>query len=260
MRSCCYWLLAASVFWGPAGAAADDAKPARRNSLPMRRSKTATGSSPPGIAARTASSTFASASPPRRSNAILGPTRAWRSWRRRISSSTVRGASSPTGPSSSARNSDDWMNADLGQRSVSPLLGMTDYYRYTGDPAAIGIITLDGRLPPGLLPDAGRPPLAQLHHQRPDEGQGLWPGRPARLHPVGPLRATRLGDAGRLQADGQSALPGGRQALGRPAGRALRPSAGRGAVEPPRQSRDAPKDGAKRRRPASRSFCSFSTT
>ena len=30
MRSCCYWLLAASVFWGPAGAAADDAKPAKK--------------------------------------------------------------------------------------------------------------------------------------------------------------------------------------------------------------------------------------
>jgi hypothetical protein len=39
-------------------------------------------------------------------------------------------------------NLDDWMNADLGQRSISTLLGFTEYYRYTGDPAAIGIITL----------------------------------------------------------------------------------------------------------------------
>ncbi len=37
---------------------------------------------------------------------------------------------------------DDWMNADLGQRSISTLLGFTEYYRYTGDPAAIGVITL----------------------------------------------------------------------------------------------------------------------
>ncbi|MGO8688760.1 MAG: malectin domain-containing carbohydrate-binding protein [Thermoguttaceae bacterium] len=37
---------------------------------------------------------------------------------------------------------DDWMNADVGQRSVSMLGGMTEYYRYTGDPAAIGIMTL----------------------------------------------------------------------------------------------------------------------
>ncbi len=37
---------------------------------------------------------------------------------------------------------DDGMNGDLGQRSVSLLLGMADYYRYTSDPAAIGIVTL----------------------------------------------------------------------------------------------------------------------
>ena len=36
----------------------------------------------------------------------------------------------------------DWMNADLGQRSISTLLGWTEYYRYTGDPAAIGMMTL----------------------------------------------------------------------------------------------------------------------
>lgn len=34
------------------------------------------------------------------------------------------------------------INGDLGQRSASLLFGMTDYYRYTGDPAAIGIVTL----------------------------------------------------------------------------------------------------------------------
>ena len=36
----------------------------------------------------------------------------------------------------------DWDNGDVGQRSVSLLFGLTDYYRYTGDPAAIGLITL----------------------------------------------------------------------------------------------------------------------
>ncbi len=36
----------------------------------------------------------------------------------------------------------DWDNGDIGQRSVSLLCGMTDYYRYSGDPAAIGIISL----------------------------------------------------------------------------------------------------------------------
>ena len=36
----------------------------------------------------------------------------------------------------------DWDNGDLGQRSASLLSGLVAYYRYTGDPAAIGLITL----------------------------------------------------------------------------------------------------------------------
>jgi hypothetical protein len=36
----------------------------------------------------------------------------------------------------------DWANGDVGQRSASLLFGLTDYYRYTGDPAAIGIVTM----------------------------------------------------------------------------------------------------------------------
>ncbi|MEN6458958.1 MAG: carbohydrate binding domain-containing protein [Thermoguttaceae bacterium] len=36
----------------------------------------------------------------------------------------------------------DWENGDIGQRSVSLIAGMVDYYRYTGDPAAIGVVTL----------------------------------------------------------------------------------------------------------------------
>ncbi|MGA2066757.1 MAG: malectin domain-containing carbohydrate-binding protein [Thermoguttaceae bacterium] len=36
----------------------------------------------------------------------------------------------------------DWDNGDVGQRSVSLLQGLVDYYRYTGDPAAIGLVTL----------------------------------------------------------------------------------------------------------------------
>ncbi len=36
----------------------------------------------------------------------------------------------------------DWDNGDVGQRSIGLLLGQTQYYRYTSDPAAIGIITM----------------------------------------------------------------------------------------------------------------------
>src|SRR5512133_1968570 len=39
------------------------------------------------------------------------------------------------------QNPGDWMNGDLGQRSTSVLNGWVDYYRYTGDPAAIAHMT-----------------------------------------------------------------------------------------------------------------------
>jgi hypothetical protein len=38
----------------------------------------------------------------------------------------------------------DWDNGDLGQRSTSVLMGLVDYYRYSGDPAAIAHITYMG--------------------------------------------------------------------------------------------------------------------
>ena len=42
------------------------------------------------------------------------------------------------------QNPGDWMNGDLGQRSVSVLNGMVDYYRYSGDDAAIAQLTYMG--------------------------------------------------------------------------------------------------------------------
>jgi hypothetical protein len=36
----------------------------------------------------------------------------------------------------------DWDNGDIGQRSFGLLLSQVDYYRYSGDPAAIGIISM----------------------------------------------------------------------------------------------------------------------
>jgi len=41
-----------------------------------------------------------------------------------------------------APNLSDWDNGDIGQRSASLLFGLAAYYRYSGDPAAIGLITL----------------------------------------------------------------------------------------------------------------------
>jgi len=50
---------------------------------------------------------------------------------------------------------DNWMNGDLGQRATSLLNGWVDYYRYTGDPAAIAHLTYLGEF---LLDHAVTPP------------------------------------------------------------------------------------------------------
>jgi hypothetical protein len=39
-------------------------------------------------------------------------------------------------------NLSDWDNGDVGQRSFGLLLSQVDYYRYSGDPAALGIVTM----------------------------------------------------------------------------------------------------------------------
>jgi len=42
------------------------------------------------------------------------------------------------------KNPGDWGNGDIGQRSTSILMGLVDYYRYSGDPAAIAHLTYQG--------------------------------------------------------------------------------------------------------------------
>ena len=80
----------------------------------------------------------------------------------------------------------DWANGDVGQRSASLLFGLTDYYRYTGDPAAIGIITItaDYLLDYCQTPADHAWPLFLI--SSPDEGQSLRSGQPPRLYPTGP--------------------------------------------------------------------------
>lgn len=48
----------------------------------------------------------------------------------------------PDGTISIDPNLKDWDNGDVGQRSFGLLLSQIDYYRYTSDPSAIGIITM----------------------------------------------------------------------------------------------------------------------
>lgn len=52
-------------------------------------------------------------------------------------------AISPEGEISPKIDLSDWDNGDLGQRSSYILAGLVDYYRYAGDPAAIGLMTIN---------------------------------------------------------------------------------------------------------------------
>ena len=71
------------------------------------------------------------------------------------------------------RDPGDSANADMGQRALSVLNGLVDYYRYSGDPAAVAHLDLHGQLPLGPCRDARRSPLAGHVHQRPGLRQGL---------------------------------------------------------------------------------------
>ncbi len=75
-------------------------------------------------------------------------------------------------------NLSDWDNADIGQRSASLLYGLTGYYRYTGDAAAIGLVTLTAD---HLLDYCQTPPIipGPISHQRADPGKALWASQPA---------------------------------------------------------------------------------
>jgi hypothetical protein len=59
----------------------------------------------------------------------------------------------------------DWGNGDLGQRAAYVLSGLVDYYRYTGDPAAIAHITAQADV---LLDHCQTGPDQRAH-----EGQAL---------------------------------------------------------------------------------------
>ena len=88
-----------------------------------------------------ASATSACGSPPRRSSGIPGPTSHWP--RPPAPHFVFNGHWSiqPDGTITPAPALSDWDNGDVGQRSASLLTGLSNYYRYSSDPAAIGLIS-----------------------------------------------------------------------------------------------------------------------
>ncbi|MBN2508195.1 MAG: hypothetical protein JXQ71_16040 [Verrucomicrobia bacterium] len=73
------------------------------------------------------------------------------------------------------KNPGDWMNGDLSQRATSLLHGFVDYYRYTGDPAALAHLTWLG----DYLVEHG---LTPANHAWP----GLFISVPVKGKPYGP--------------------------------------------------------------------------
>ena len=72
----------------------------------------------------------------------------------------------------------DWDNGDLGQRAISLLLGLADYHRYSGDPAAIAHLTYmaDYLLDHSLTPEAH--PWPRFIISVPTKGKSYWESDP----------------------------------------------------------------------------------
>ena len=119
---------------------------------------------------------------------------------------------------------------------------MTEYYRYTGDPAAIGIMTLTADYLLDYCQTPADHPWPNFIISTPVKGKAF-----GRANPHGFIQLDLCGQLGSAllaayKVTGNPRYLSGRPPLGRPAGRALRPPARRGTVDPPRQAQDAPKD------------------
>jgi hypothetical protein len=84
----------------------------------------------------------------------------------------------PDGEISINPNIPDWANGDIGQRSVSLLCGMTDYYRYSGDPAAIVIISLTADYVLDYCQTPADHPWPQFMISCPTKGKGYGRANP----------------------------------------------------------------------------------
>ena len=137
----------------------------------------------------------------------------------------------------------DWDNGDLGQRAAYVLSGLVDYYRYSGDPAAIALMTLQADF---LLDHCLTPadhPWPRFLISVPNQGKVVRPVRSAGHDSAGHRGRSRRGHAESLSSDRRAALVGGLPALGRSAGRQAEPRKRRTALVAVRQSRDRSLEG-----------------
>ena len=115
----------------------------------------------------------------------------------------------------------DWNNGDVGQRSASLLSGFTDYYRYTGDPAAIGIITMTADYLLDYCQTPADHPWPLFFISAPTKGKAYGRANPHGFIQLDLTAWVGSGMVACLPIDRQSALLGGGQTLGRFAGPAL---------------------------------------
>ena len=108
----------------------------------------------------------------------------------------------------------DWANGDIGQRSVSVLMGLVDYYRYSGDPAAIAHLTYMGDF---LLDYCQTPPdhpWPNFLISVPVKGKPYWKCSTNGMIQLDISANMGQGPAARVSGHRQPALVGGREALG----------------------------------------------
>ena len=154
----------------------------------------------------------------------------------------------------------DWDNGDLGQRAAYVLSGLVDYYRYSGDPAAIALLTLQADF---LLDHCLTPadhPWPRFLISVPTKGKPYGTVRSAGHDSVGHRGRGRHGTAGGLPGDRQASVGWRRASTGaicwRPSGTANRAHRPWAAMPIRKRLR-----GRTTRRPAAWSSCStFSTS
>jgi hypothetical protein len=141
----------------------------------------------------------------------------------------------------------DWDNGDIGQRSVSVLMGMVDYYRYSGDPAAIAHLTYMGDF---LLDYCQTPPdhpWPSFLISAPVKGKAYWN---CNTNGMIQLDQHGTGPAPRVSGHRQTTVVRRRQTLGRPFRGALQSRSRCRSLAALRQPRNRPLEGqqANRRR------------
>ncbi len=113
---------------------------------------------------------------------------------------------------------DDWANGDLGQRAPTCSPGLVDYYRYSGDPAAIAHLTVTADACSAHCLTPADHPWPNFLVSVPTKGKPYGKADPAGMIQLDIVGRGRHRAAAGVANDRQTAMARRRQALGRLAG------------------------------------------